>query len=90
MRNKPRIIAFVVRDKVVFPRSQEITKRAIAESGIRQALMDLEIWESTASLPLQESTDIKNLNILLVGDYGSVLTKIGATCSVLTVTCVCC
>lgn len=57
---------------------QEITKRAIAESGIRQALMDLEIWENTASLPLQESTDSKNMTILLVGDYGNLLAKIGA------------
>lgn len=56
---------------------QEITKRAISESGIRQALVDLEIWESTASLPLQESTDSKNIKILLVGDYGSLLAKIG-------------
>ncbi|XP_029665147.1 cytoplasmic dynein 2 heavy chain 1 [Formica exsecta] len=57
-------------------RVKEITKRAIAESGIRQALMDLEIWENTASLPLQESTDSKNMTILLVGDYGSLLAKI--------------
>ncbi|XP_071561821.1 cytoplasmic dynein 2 heavy chain 1 [Temnothorax nylanderi] len=55
---------------------KEITKRAIAESGIRQALIDLEIWESTASLPLQESTDSKNTTILLVGDYGTLLAKI--------------
>ncbi|KAL0104886.1 hypothetical protein PUN28_016497 [Cardiocondyla obscurior] len=57
-------------------RIKEITKRAIAESGIRQALIDLEIWESTASLPLQESTDSKNKTILLVGDYGNLLAKI--------------
>ncbi|XP_018402903.1 PREDICTED: cytoplasmic dynein 2 heavy chain 1 [Cyphomyrmex costatus] len=57
-------------------RIKEITKRAIAESGIRQALIDLEVWESTASLPLQESTDSKNMMILLVGDYGSLLAKI--------------
>lgn len=42
--------------------------------------MDLEIWESTASLPLQESTDSKSNAISLVADYGSLLTKIGATC----------
>jgi len=41
--------------------------------------MDLEIWESTASLPLQESADSKNIAISLVGDYGSLLTKIGVT-----------
>lgn len=56
---------------------QEITKRAIAELGIRQALVDLEIWEGTAALPLQESTDSKNTTILLVGDYGSLLAKTG-------------
>nr|XP_012219219.1 PREDICTED: cytoplasmic dynein 2 heavy chain 1 [Linepithema humile] len=57
-------------------RVKEITKRAIAESGIRQALIDLEIWESTVSLPLQEITDSKNVTILLVRDYGSLLAKI--------------
>lgn len=62
---------------MIFFHSQEITKRAIAESGIRQALMDLEIWENTASLPVQESTDSKNMTILLVGDYGNLLAKIG-------------
>lgn len=67
-----------MRHKRVILHSQEITKRAIAESGIRQALIDLEIWESTVSLPLQESTDSKNMTILLVGDYGSLLAKIGA------------
>jgi len=64
---------------------QEITKRAVAESGIRQALIDLEVWESTASLPLQESTDSKNMMILLVGDYGSLLAKIGLYLLLLTV-----
>ncbi|XP_020293197.1 cytoplasmic dynein 2 heavy chain 1 [Pseudomyrmex gracilis] len=53
-----------------------ITKRALAESGIRQALIDLEIWESTASLSMQESTDSKNTTVLIVGDYGSLLAKI--------------
>ncbi|EFN76217.1 Cytoplasmic dynein 2 heavy chain 1 [Harpegnathos saltator] len=56
-------------------RIKEITKRAVAELGIRQALMDLEIWEGTAALPLQESTDSKNMTIQLVGDYGSLLAK---------------
>ncbi|KAL6266424.1 hypothetical protein P5V15_003274 [Pogonomyrmex californicus] len=58
-------------------RIKEITKRAVAESGIRQALIDLEIWESTAALPLQESIDSRNMPISLVGDYGSLLAKIG-------------
>jgi len=62
---------------MMFFHSQEITKRAVAESGIRQALMDLEIWENTASLPVQESIDSKNMTILLVGDYGNLLAKIG-------------
>lgn len=35
------------------------------------------MWENTASLPLQESTDSKNMIILLVGDYGNLLAKIG-------------
>lgn len=50
---------------------KEITKRAIAESGFRQALVDLEMWKAQR-LPLQESIDSKN--ILLV-DYGSLLMK---------------
>lgn len=58
---------------------QEIIKRAVAELGIRQALLDLEIWEGTAALPLQEATDSKNMIIQLVGDYGSLLAKTGTT-----------
>ncbi|XP_032668403.1 cytoplasmic dynein 2 heavy chain 1 [Odontomachus brunneus] len=56
-------------------RVKEITKRAVAELGIRQALIDLEIWEGTAGLPLQETTDSKNMIIQLVSDYGSLLAK---------------
>ncbi|XP_043268031.1 cytoplasmic dynein 2 heavy chain 1 [Venturia canescens] len=60
-----------------FERVQEIAKRAIAESGIRQALTELESWETTASLQLVESKDSKNNAILLVGEYGELLARAG-------------
>ncbi|XP_051159645.1 cytoplasmic dynein 2 heavy chain 1 [Leptopilina boulardi] len=58
-------------------RVKEITKRATAESGIRQALVELEAWEGSTSLPLQESTDSKNSRIFLVGEYGPLLARAG-------------
>ncbi|KZC10148.1 Cytoplasmic dynein 2 heavy chain 1 [Dufourea novaeangliae] len=56
---------------------KDITKRAAAESGIRQGLMELESWEASANFHLQESKDSRNSNILLVEDYSSLLTRAG-------------
>lgn len=58
-------------------RVKEVTKRATAESGIRQALVELEAWEGSTSLPLQESLDSKNSKIFLVGEYGPLLARAG-------------
>ncbi|XP_011311295.1 cytoplasmic dynein 2 heavy chain 1 [Fopius arisanus] len=65
----------MIRDNV--ERVKEISKRAIAESGIRQALIELETWETSASLQLQESRDSKNSPIHLVGEYGELLARAG-------------
>lgn len=56
---------------------KEIIKRAIAETGIRQALIELESWEASASLRLHESKDSKNVTILLVGEYSELLARTG-------------
>ncbi|XP_043507557.1 cytoplasmic dynein 2 heavy chain 1 [Frieseomelitta varia] len=56
---------------------KEITKRAAAESGIRQGLMELESWEASAHLQLQESRDSRNAVITLVEEYGSLLARAG-------------
>ncbi|XP_029051229.2 cytoplasmic dynein 2 heavy chain 1 [Osmia bicornis bicornis] len=56
---------------------KEITKRAAAESGIRQGLMELESWEASAYLQIQETKDSRNAGILLVEDYGSLLARAG-------------
>ncbi|CAK9809936.1 Cytoplasmic dynein 2 heavy chain 1 [Anthophora quadrimaculata] len=56
---------------------KEVTKRAAAESGIRQGLMELESWEASAHLQLQESKDSKHVSILLVEEYGSLLARAG-------------
>lgn len=58
-------------------RVKEIAKRASAESGIRQALVELEAWEGSTLLPLQESLDSKNCKIFLVGEYGPLLVRAG-------------
>ena len=58
-------------------RVKEITKRAAAESGIRQALIELEAWEGITSLPLQEATDSKNVKVFLVGECGAILARAG-------------
>ena len=58
-------------------RVKEVAKRAAAESGIRQALIELEAWEGSTALPLQESTDSKNVKIYLVGEYGPLLARAG-------------
>lgn len=58
-------------------RVKEVVKRAAAESGIRQALIELEAWEGSTALPLQESTDSKNVKIYLVGEYGPLLARAG-------------
>ncbi|XP_076387639.1 dynein cytoplasmic heavy chain beethoven [Megachile rotundata] len=56
---------------------KEITKRAAAESGIRQGLMELESWEASSYLQIQEAKDSRNASILLVDDYGSLLARAG-------------
>lgn len=56
---------------------QEIAKRAAAESGIRQGLMELESWEASARFQLQQSKDGRNTDILLVEEYGSLLARAG-------------
>ncbi|XP_076621618.1 dynein cytoplasmic heavy chain beethoven [Colletes latitarsis] len=56
---------------------KETTKRAAAESGIRQGLMELESWEASAHFQLQDSKDSKNANILLVEEYGTLLARAG-------------
>ncbi|XP_015119188.1 cytoplasmic dynein 2 heavy chain 1 [Diachasma alloeum] len=56
---------------------KEISRRATAESGIRQALIELEAWEASASLHLQQSKDSKNAPIHLVGEYGELLARAG-------------
>ncbi|KAF7991046.1 hypothetical protein HCN44_000861 [Aphidius gifuensis] len=58
-----------------FDKVKEITKKAIAENGIRQALIELEAWEASASLHLQESKDSKNHKINLVGEYSELLAR---------------
>ncbi|XP_011502016.1 PREDICTED: cytoplasmic dynein 2 heavy chain 1 [Ceratosolen solmsi marchali] len=58
-------------------RIKDVTKRAAAESGIRQALGELEAWESYTSLPLQESKDSKNEGIYIVSDYSTLLARAG-------------
>ncbi|XP_050496495.1 cytoplasmic dynein 2 heavy chain 1 [Bombus huntii] len=64
-----------IRDNV--DKIKEITKRAAAESGIRQGLMELESWEASAHLQLQESKDSRNAGIVLVEEYGSLLARAG-------------
>lgn len=54
---------------------KEIAKRAAAESGIRQALMEVETWEATTSLQLAESKDSRGSEITLVGEYGGLLAR---------------
>ncbi|XP_078052127.1 dynein cytoplasmic heavy chain beethoven [Augochlora pura] len=56
---------------------KEIARRAAAESGIRQGLMELESWEASAHFQLQQSKDSKNAGILLVEEYGSLLARSG-------------
>ncbi|XP_031838829.2 dynein cytoplasmic heavy chain beethoven isoform X1 [Nomia melanderi] len=56
---------------------KDIAKRAAAESGIRQGLMELESWEASAHFQLQQSKDSKNAGILLVEEYGSLLARAG-------------
>ncbi|XP_076646917.1 dynein cytoplasmic heavy chain beethoven [Halictus rubicundus] len=56
---------------------KDIAKRAAAESGIRQGLMELESWEASAHFQLQQSKDNKNAGILLVEEYGSLLARAG-------------
>nr|XP_033320776.1 cytoplasmic dynein 2 heavy chain 1 [Megalopta genalis] len=58
-------------------RIKEIARRAAAESGIRQGLMELESWEASAHFQLQQSKDSKNVGILLVEEYGSLLARSG-------------
>uniref|UniRef100_A0ABD2XKY5 Dynein heavy chain, cytoplasmic n=1 Tax=Trichogramma kaykai TaxID=54128 RepID=A0ABD2XKY5_9HYME len=60
-----------------YDRIKEVTKRAGAESGIRQALGELEAWESYTVLPLQPTKDSRNNSIHLVGDYSTLLTRAG-------------
>ncbi|KAG7200033.1 hypothetical protein KM043_004800 [Ampulex compressa] len=56
---------------------KEITKRAVAECGIRQTLMELEVWEESSSLQLQEAKDSRNATIILVAEYGNLLARAG-------------
>ncbi|XP_017764042.1 PREDICTED: cytoplasmic dynein 2 heavy chain 1 [Eufriesea mexicana] len=56
---------------------KEITKKAAAESGIRQGLMEVESWEASAHFQLQELRDSKNAVIILVEEYGSLLARAG-------------
>ncbi|KAL2712648.1 cytoplasmic dynein 2 heavy chain 1 [Vespula squamosa] len=65
----------ILRDNV--DRVKEITKRAAAESGIRQAILELESWETSASLQIQQTKDNKNSIIYIVGEYGNLLAKTG-------------
>ncbi|KAI4495703.1 hypothetical protein M0802_008538 [Mischocyttarus mexicanus] len=58
-------------------RVKEITKRAAAESGIRQAILELESWETSASLQIQQSKDSQNSIIYLVGEYSNLLARTG-------------
>lgn len=39
--------------------------------------MELESWEASAHLQLQQSKDSKNTGILLVEEYGSLLARAG-------------
>lgn len=64
-------------NKILTFQIQEIAKRAAAESGIRQGLIELESWESSANFQLQESKDSKSANILLIEEYGSLLARTG-------------
>ncbi|KAF7378965.1 hypothetical protein HZH66_015199 [Vespula vulgaris] len=64
-----------LRDNV--DRVKEITKRAAAESGIRQAILELESWETSASLQIQQTKDNKNSIIYIVGEYGNLLARTG-------------
>lgn len=68
----PRLLYILMSDFL-----KEITKRAAAESGIRQGLMELESWEASAHLQLQESKDSRNVGIVLVEEYGSLLARAG-------------
>lgn len=42
--------------------------------------MELESWEASAHLQLQQSKDSKNTGILLVEEYGSLLARAGEFC----------
>ncbi|XP_047369553.1 cytoplasmic dynein 2 heavy chain 1 isoform X1 [Vespa velutina] len=64
-----------LRDNV--DRVKEITKRAAAESGIRQAILELESWETSAGLQIQQTKDSKDSIIYIVGEYGNILARIG-------------
>ncbi|XP_023246189.1 cytoplasmic dynein 2 heavy chain 1 [Copidosoma floridanum] len=63
--------------KTNLERVKDVTKRAAAESGIRQALMELEAWEGYTSLPIQATRDSKNGGIYVVGDYSALLARAG-------------
>lgn len=56
---------------------KEVTKRALAENGIRQAIVELEAWESSAAVQLQDAKDSKGREILLMGEYGETLARVG-------------
>ncbi|XP_023289902.1 cytoplasmic dynein 2 heavy chain 1 [Orussus abietinus] len=56
---------------------KDVTKRAAAESGIRQALLEVESWEGSASLGLQEFKDSGNATVVLVKEYGGLLGRVG-------------
>lgn len=56
---------------------RDVTKRALAENGIRQAIVELEAWESMASVQLQDAKDSKGRDILLMGEYGELLSRVG-------------
>ncbi|XP_014611048.1 PREDICTED: cytoplasmic dynein 2 heavy chain 1 [Polistes canadensis] len=64
-----------IKDNVI--RIKEITKRAAAESGIRQAILELESWETSASLQIQQSKDSQHSIIYLVGEYSNLLARTG-------------
>lgn len=56
---------------------QTVTKRAAAESGIRQALAELESWEGSASLPIQMSKDSQGVTVHSVVEYAGLLARAG-------------
>lgn len=47
--------------------------------------MELESWEASAHLQLQQSKDSKNTGILLVEEYGSLLARAGEFCLLKTI-----